>query len=448
MVERKIVLIGAGSLAFTPNLLSEMVLNEDLRGSTLGLVDIDAEKLGLMTKLAKRMVQERRADMEVQSSVNRREVLKDADFVIVTIAVGGPDAHDLDVSIPLKYGIYQSVADTVGPGGFSRALRHTPPLVEIARDMEELCPKAILLNETNPMTCLCTAVRHATKINIIGLCHGIVSTKAFLANFLGAKPEEAEVVAAGINHLTWILDFRIQGEDAYPLLKECWAQSRAEIGATGKFRGQPFRYPISFKLFEIYGAFPSPGDRHIAEFYPYFLTEEAEGGRKYGLELYPEGTVYEAGWREKAWQRIVNWTEPGSSLDELFKRRAPGERSLVMNIITALVRKENKVFEAVNIPNEGFVTNLPREAIVEVPAVIGPSGTRGIYVGKLPGGVAATLQHRLLQQELTVEAALTGDRNLALQALLADPMVRSIEVAERLLADLLKAHAPYLLQFH
>jgi len=447
MVEKKIVLIGAGSLAFTPNLLSEMVLNEDLKGSTLGLVDIDAEKLGLMTKLAKRMVQEKGADIEVQSSVNRRDVLKDADFVIVTIAVGGSSAQDFDVSIPLKYGIYQSVADTVGPGGFSKALRHIPPLVEIARDMEDLCPRAILFNETNPMTCLCTAVRHATKINIIGLCQGILSTKTFLANFLGAKPEEAEVVAAGINHLTWILDFRIRGEDAYPLLKERWAQARDEIEATSNFRGQPFRYPISFKLFEIYGAFPSPGDRHIAEFYPYFLTKEAEGGKKYGLQPYPEGTIYEAGWRENTWQRIVKWTEPSSSLDELFERRAPGERSLVMGIITALVRKENKVFEAVNIPNEGFVTNLPMGAVVEVPAVIGPSGTRGVYVGKLPGGVVATLQHRLLQQELTVEAALTGDRNLALQALLVDPMVRSVEIAERLLADLFKAHATYLPQF-
>ena len=447
MVERKIVLIGAGSLAFTPNLLSEMVLNEELKGSTLGLVDIDAEKLGVMTKLAKRMFQERRADVEVQSSINRRDVLMDADFVIVTIAVGGSSTQDLDASIPLKHGIYQSVADTVGPGGFSRALRHIPPLVGIARDMEDLCPKAVLFNESNPMTCLCIAVRRATKINIIGLCNGIVSTKTFLANFLGAKPEEAEVVATGINHLTWILDFRVRGEDAYPLLKERWAQSRAEIGATGKFRGQPFRYPISFKLFEIYGAFPSPGDRHIAEFYPYFLTEEAEGGKKYGLQLYPEGTIYEASWREKAWQRIMKWTEPGASLDELFERRAPGERSLVMNIITALARKENKIFEAVNIPNEGFVTNLPRGAVVEVPAVIGPSGTRGIHVSKLPEGVAATIQHRLIQQELTVEAALTGDRNLALQALLADPMVRSIEVAEKLLADLLKAHTPHLPQF-
>jgi len=448
MTEKKIVLIGAGSLAFTPHILSEVILSEDLKGSTVALVDIDAEKLELMTKLAKRMMTEKRANIKIESATDRRKVLTDADFVIVTIAVGGPESHDFDGGIPLKYGIYQTVADTVGPGGFSRALRHIPVMVDIARDMEELCPKAILFNETNPMTCLCSAIRRVTKVDVVGLCHGIVGTKAFLARFIGKEPEKASVVAAGINHLTWILDFRIEGEDAYPLVRQERERSRDDMIA-GKFKQEWFKhyYPISFKFFDIYGVFPSPGDVHVAEFYPYFLTKEADGGKRYGLQQYPKGTIYESKWREAVWQRVKQWSEPGSSLEELWRRAAPGERSLVMDMIMSLARKETRIFEAVNIPNEGFVPNLPRGAIVEVPAAMGPSGTQGLYVGDLPKGVAATLQHRLAQQELTVDAALTGDRKVALQALLAEPMIPSIEVAENLLDDLLKAQVNYLPQF-
>lgn len=442
------VLIGAGSLAFTPHILSEIILSEDLRGSTIALVDIDAEKLELMTKLGNRMASEKKSDVKIESTIDRREALADADFVIVTIAVGGPEVHDLDGEIPLRYAIYQTVADTVGPGGFSRALRHVPVMVDIARDMEELCPSAILFNETNPMTCICSAVRRMTKVNSVGLCHGVVGTKAFLARFIGRKPEEADVITAGINHLTWILDFRIEGEDAYPLVRQEWERCRDDMAA-GRFEEEWFKhyYPISFKLFDIYDVFPSPGDVHVAEFYPYFLRKEADGGKKYGLRQYPEGTIYASEWREAVWQRVKRWSEQGSSLDELWRRAAPGERSLVMDMIISLTRKETKIFEAVNIPNEGFVTNLPMEAIVEVPASMGPSGTRGLYVGNLPKGVAATLQHRLMQQELTVDAALTGDRNTALQALMADPMIPSLEVADSLLDDLLKAHRDYLPKF-
>jgi len=436
LTEKKIVVIGAGSLAFTPHILSDIVLSEDLKGSTVALVDIDAERLALMTKLADRMVNDKKADIKIESTLNRREPLRDADFVIVTIAVGGPESHDFDGQIPVKYGIYQTVADTVGPGGFSRALRHVPVMVDIARDVEDLCSDAILFNETNPMTCLCDAVRRVTKVNIIGLCHGVLITKAFLARYIEEKTEEAWAVAAGINHLTWILDFRIRGDNAYGLVRRKWERSH-----------DPKGFPISFKLFDIYGIFPSPGDTHVAEFYPYFLGKEPGGGQKYGLKQYPKGTIYAPEWREEVWQRVKRWSEPESSLEELWKRAAPGERSLVTDMMISLTRKETRIFEAVNIPNQGFVTNLPKDAIVEVPAVMGPSGTRGIHVGDVPKGVAATLQHRIMQQELTVDAALTGDRNLALQALLADPMIPSIEVAENLLDDLLKAHADYLPQF-
>jgi len=436
MIQKKIVVIGAGSLAFTPYILSQIVPSEDLKGSTVALVDIDEERLDLMTNLANRMISEKKADIKIESTTDRHKVLTGADFIIVTIAVGGPESHDFDGEIPSRYGIYQTVADTVGPGGFSRALRHVPVMVDIAHDIEDLCPDAVVFNETNPMTCLCDAVRRVTNVNIIGLCHGILGTKAFLARYVGEKPAEASTVAAGINHLTWILDYRIRGEDAYPRIRKQWEKSC-----------DPKDHPISFRLFDIYGIFPSPGDVHVAEFYPYFLRKEADGGQKYGLRQYPKGTIYAPEWREQVWQRVTRWSEAGSSLEDLWKSAAPGERSLVTDMIFSLTRKETKIFEAVNIPNRGFIANLPSGSIVEVPAVMGPSGTRGLYVGDLPKGVAATLQHRLMQQELTVDAALTGDRCLALQALMADPMIPSIETAEELLDDILKAQADYVPQF-
>lgn len=272
---KKIVVIGAGSLAFTPHFIADLILSDVMRGSIVAFVDLDPDRLDLMTRLANKMIKAKNADLEIESTTDRLDALKGADFVISTIAVGGIEAHQLDVEISKKHGIYTSIGDTVGPQGFSRALRHIPPTIDICRDMECLCPNALFINEANPLSCICYAVRRATRINVIGL--GTSHVREYIAQIVGAKPDEVDVLLAGINHFVWILDFRVRGEPSYHLLTK-----------------QLHRFgPVRSKLFEIYDVFPAIADAHVAEFYPFFFSERSNYGEKYGLSLFPKNTIYD-----------------------------------------------------------------------------------------------------------------------------------------------------------
>ncbi|MFB0503792.1 MAG: hypothetical protein ACETWE_08165 [Candidatus Bathyarchaeia archaeon] len=197
----KITIIGAGSLVFTPHILADIAMSDDLRGSNVYPMDIDEERLNLMAKLSDRIIEERKADMAVDYSTERAEALRKADYVIISISVG-TDIERLDVEIPMKYGLFTPVGDTTGPQGFARALRHIPVMVDIAKDIERVCPNAYVLNVTNPMTALCTAIHRTSSVDLVGLCVGIYGVKYFLARLLTEKPEDISVVAGGINHFT------------------------------------------------------------------------------------------------------------------------------------------------------------------------------------------------------------------------------------------------------
>jgi alpha-galactosidase len=420
----KIVIMGAGSVVFSRKLIADIVLTNELNGSTIALCDIDSEGLELTTRLARRLVIETEMDITVESSTEREDVLPGADYVIQTIAIGGREAWEKDLNIPMKYGIVQPVGDSVGPGGVSRVLRILPVVVDICRDMEELCPQAMLINYSNPNSCVCAAAHQYSSIEVVGLCHGLAGTHGNLANYLGVPVEETKVLAAGVNHFNWILDFLVRGEDGLAILREKFDRE-----------GVPERMSVSASLFKVFGAFPVPGDVHVAEFLPYFLNQEADRGEKYGLSLM------------KAYsQSPEHWAEIKEHLDgdmpvERYLRRSEEE---AIDIIAALAGDSNVTFDAVNLPNYGLVANLPEGAILEVPATVGPFGIRGICVGDIPYGIAAILSARIYQQQLTVEAAMSGDRQLALQAMLLDPLVPSVEIAEAMLDELLEAHAEHL----
>ena len=447
LIEKRIVLVGAGS-DFTTGLLGDITSTEGLRGSTIVLFDPRKEGLEAVTKYAHRAVRETRSAMKVESTSDRETALENADFVISTIRVGGYEANYQDLAIPKRHGVVQTVGDTTGPGGLFYGFRNIPATIEICRDMERLCPEAWFLNFTNPMSSICLAVRRFTKIKAVGLCHGIFGTKAFLARFLGAKPEEVEVVAAGINHLTWILDFRIKGEDAYSILRDRWASAEGETELTHEYMGEKWSWPVSFKLFDIYGLFPSCGDRHICEFFPWFLSRESNYGRDYGLEKFSEP-----------------WLEAYANAEAMYKQKKEREESLIaqaegrapfqlrrsgeiaIKMIDSIANNKPAIYEAANIPNNGCITNLPREAIVEVPVAVGASGVRGLSLGRLPTAIAGILNHHIIKQVLAADAAVTGNRETALQALLMDPLISSVEQAESLFSELLEAHAKYLPRF-
>lgn len=440
----KITIIGAGSLVFTPNILADLTKSNVLADSNVCLMDIDEERLSLMAKLADRITREKKSDITVNATTDRAEALRNADYVIISISVG-TDIERFDVEIPKKYGLYASVGDTTGPQGFARALRHIPVMVDIARDIERICPNAFVLNVTNPMTALCTAMLKTSKINLIGLCVGIYIAKNFIARFLNTDSEAISVVAGGINHFTWIKEILVKSENIYPKFQEVWENAKksySRLEMLEKFRG----HYVSLLLYDKFGLFPSPSDSHVAEFLPYFIREDRACGSFYGLKLYPQGTIYDLKWREQAWSHLVEWATGKAPLDELFARTFT-EETLVIRVLESLLSKRNDFYEAVNIPNMGSISDIPSNAVVEVPGVVGNIGVKPIQVGSLPKAITGLLRQMLTHIDLTVDAALTGDRKLALQALLMHPSIPTLEVAENILDDLIRYESKYLPQF-
>jgi len=439
----KIVIIGAGSVVFSRGLIADIVMTNELSGSTLALCDVDPEGLELTTRLARRMVTESEADIMIESSTERTDVLHGADYVIQTIAIGGMSAWEKDLNIPMKYGIVQPVGDSVGPGGISRTLRLLPVVIDICHDIEDICPNALMINYSNPNTCVCSAIHQYSSIRIVGLCRGLQGTHSELADYLDVPIEETSVLAAGINHFNWILDFVVQGQDGFAMLRDKF-----------ELEGVPNNMRISAGLFKIFGAFPTPGDRHVAEFVPYFLNQEADYGRKYGLTL-----MKAYGQNPEHWDEIRKHLDGYMPVERYLKRS--GE--MAISLITAVessgysIRAANtsdpyfklaRYFDAVNIPNYGLVTNLPEGAILEIPATVTHNGIRGTFIGDIPHGIATIISQRLYQQNLVMESAMNGDRQLALQAMLLDPLVPSLEIAEAMLDELLEAHEEHLPRFY
>jgi len=437
----KIVLIGAASASFGPRMIADAVLSPDLRGSTLVLVDIDAPRLEVMAAYARRLNQALGAGLRIEATPERTRALPEADFVISSIAVKRDDLWKLDFQIPLKHGIKQVLGENGGPGGLSHALRNIPIVMGIARDMEKLCPGALLMNFSNPESRICLALSRYTSIRFCGLCHGIGMAYDSIARITGLPADDLVAVAAGLNHFVWVLDIRRKstGEDVYPLLRAADASY------------DPSYYPLTRRLLRLYGLYPHPSDDHIGE-YLSFAWEEC------GLEGYDFAAADRH--RSRSWQyitRVAGGEEPaplpagaaGSAEGQLLAGRPALRPSgeFAFPIIISQADNRHAFIEAVNILNEGLVANLPSWAVVEVPAVAGADGLKGVQVGALPSGIAALLDTQAHVQDLVVDAAVKGSRDLALQAMLADPVVQSMEAAEKCLDELLAVHAPYLPQF-
>ncbi len=434
----KLVLIGAGSAMFTRGLVADMILATELGPWELGLVDIDPQAIKIATKLSEHMIKTRGAPISVQASTNRRDVLSNADVVVCTIGVGGRRAWEDDVFIPRKYGIFQPVGDTVMPGGVSRAQRMIPAMVDIARDVAELCPKAWFFNYSNPMTANCAAVRKVTGFNMVGLCHGTFHVQRQLASYIDMPPDEVTALFIGLNHLTFIFDLRWQGRDLWPQVREKITRERTVPPAEGSFYTEN---PFSWSLFERYGAYPSANDRHVVEFFPECFPKGSYYGKTLGLDAYSfEGTIA-GGDRIYAEMRAQALGE--QPVDETIFNRASGEHEQLLNIIAALRSDSREVF-SVNLPNHGIVPSLPADAILECPAVATATGLHSMRVPELSPSLSAILSRKLAATTLTVEAALQGDKELLVEALLVDGAVTDTGVAQDMASALLEAQRQYL----
>ncbi len=440
MAHTRICIVGGGSYNWSPIILRDLAALPDLSG-TIVLHDIAPNALEDIQQLGKAIMAATGAQFTIEATTDLEAALRGAEFVIVTITTGGLEAMRHDLEIPRRYGIYQSVGDTVGPGGLSRALRNIPPMLEIAQMMERVCPNAWLLNLTNPMTALTRAIAKTTKLKVVGLCHELFGVRATLREMFGATNDEIAVRVAGVNHLIWLLDLQIRGQDGLQMIRDYVASGKAApVKATSGTFLSPFqdRWQVKLALFDAFGALPAAGDRHVAEFFPYFLTDATQAGADYGVLLteisHREEVARVARANMRAW------------LDGSKPLATARSEEHVADIIAA-VANGRSIHTIVNLPNAGQIDNLPREAVVETMGIVGPTGAHGVSVGALPPGVLNTVAPHVLNQEMIVGAALTGDRALALQALLNDPLVRDFRTAPRMLDELLNAHAALLPQF-
>jgi alpha-galactosidase len=460
----KIAIIGAGSASFGLSSLATMLREPSLHGSTVALVDLNGEGLKLVLALAQRMNRVWDAGLTIESHIDRSAALDGADFVVCSIEVGPrEELWQRDWEVTRRHGIHQPYAENGGPGGFFHAARNIPHILDIARDMERLCPQAPFICLSNPLPRLCRAVAKYTRITPIGLCHGIAkaySTAGIaLAEQLGLDvpavvrdphaPHEGDywpvvmgfqkqveqvvdIKAAGINHFTWILDIRDRrtGEDLYPALRERMLAIPKE------------HEPLTVDMLRVSGYVPVTGDTHISEYLPYTHDPVTKPYERYRIALYNWSGA--ARGRDRMWGEIERLAaDDGPDLGKLRGAHSEG----VYEVIHGIAHDANLYRVSINVTNGGAISNLPDETIVEVPAMIGGMGVLPLRVGALPPMVAELCRREAALVEMVVDAAVHGDRALAYQALAMDSLAGDLEVTKTVLDDYLLTHRDVLPQF-
>jgi alpha-galactosidase len=430
----KIALIGAGSIVFSTTLLNDMLATPALSSGEFALMDLNQAKLQRVENYIRRLIGKEGLGAKVWSTTDRREALKGADYVITTFQVGGMDAFQIDYEIPKKYGVDVCVGQCVGPGGVFRALRSIPVIVELARDMEELCPRAYLLNYVNPMAMLCLAVGLASKVRFVGLCHGVQTTLDLLARYAGVRKEEIEYLAAGINHMAWFLKLEKGGKDLYPAILA--NLEKPEYLVNEKVRGEVARH---------FGYFCTESSGHLSDYLPWFRKSEA------ALKLYCDqsGLGGESGFSYAFGRMMEDKYGQTDYLQYESGKLAPRSVEYCSYILEALEAGKLFRFNG-NVRNDGYITNLPGEACVEVPVFADRLGLHPSQVGRLPLPLAAMNQSNITVQRLGAEAALTGDPELAVAAIAMDPLTSAVltlkEIREMTIA-MFEGEAKYLSHF-
>ena len=435
----KITFIGAGSFGFTRTLVRDILTFPLLERSTLCLMDIDPQRLEFSRRAVQRIVDQGGYLAKVETTLDRQAALRDADYVMVTILAGATDVWRHDIEIPAHYGVDINVGDTRGPSGIFRALRTIPVMLEIARDMEQLCPRATMLNYTNPMAMLCRAIQRETSIQMTGLCHSVQGTAEMLAGWIGSPMEEVTYTCAGINHMAWYLDFKWQGEDAYPLIRKAILE-RPEVCNEEQVRNE---------MFLAFDHYVTESSGHNSEYNSWFRK------RPNLIEQYcTHGTGWNPGEhafilkeyqrRDKEWVKDIRaW------IDDPAPRNLSRGHEYAAYIINALEGGEPFTFNG-NVPNKGCVTNLPHDACVEVPVWVSRKGFEPTNVGALPPQCAVLTNLSAQIEEMTVEASITGNKSLVYHAIYNDPLtaaVLSLAEIRKMVDDMFAQNAPYLPQF-
>jgi alpha-galactosidase len=430
----KVAMIGAGSLVFGKTLMSDFLATPALEGSEYRLMATTHKRLDKMAAFVKRMIRDNGIKATVTATTDRREALKDADYVVVMIQSGGVDEFAIDYKIPMKYGVDNCIADTMGPGGIFRALRHIPALLEIANDMRALCPNAVLFNYANPMAMCCWALGRVPGLKFVGLCHGVQTTMDLIASYVGCKKEEIDFVAAGINHMAWFLSLQKDGKDLYPLLKQNFEKPGYYVNE--KVRAEVMRH---------FGYFMTESTGHLSEYLPYFRKN-----RK-ALDLYCDEPAFggESGAYYKYCEMLAKKFVKTDPLSIESTVLGPRSAEYCSHIIEALETGVPFRLNG-NIRNDGYITNLPHGCCVEVPIYVDRLGLHPTVVGELPPQCAALNMTNILVQGLTVEASFRGDVEMVMQAVALDPLtaaVLTLKEIREMTAEMLEAQRKHLPQF-
>jgi len=436
----KITFIGAGSLDFTSELVRDILTFPRLQDATISLMDVDAERLEWAEKRVKKLVEAGDHPAKVEATLDRVEALKGADVVLTTILAGSTEIWRHDIEIPKKYGVDTNVGDTRGPSGIFRFLRTINPMLDIVRDMEKHCPNAVLLNYTNPMAMLVSALQKQTFINVTGLCHSVQGTAMMLADWIGAPFEEIDYLCAGINHQAWYLKYEWRGKDAYPLIHKAVTE-REEI-----YDAEPVRNEMYLAL----GKYVTESSGHNSE-YSWWFRKRPDLIEKYcthGTNWNPGEYAYilkEYQHNEATWKDQVKEALDRPLTSEDLERG----HEYAAHIINALQGGSPFKFNG-NVQNTHLITNLPEDACVEVPVVVDRAGFHPIHVGALPPETALLTQLSSGIEEMTIQASITGDPTLVYRAICHDPLtaaVLSLAEIKEMTNELFAQHKDYLPQF-
>lgn len=440
----RIVVIGGGSYTWGPTFLRDIFATPELAGSTLVLHDIAQDRMDLVYALGQKMIADFHLDFVLEKTLSLAEALQGADFIILTITTGGLESMRPDLEIPAKYGIKQSVGDTTGPGGLARALRNIPVVAEIGRKVMRICPNALFLNYTNPMTVL-TRTLAMQGVKVVGLCHEWIGVREKLAQIFNTQPQKITAKIAGVNHLIWVTDLYADGKrvwDELPAITEKILSGEIKVDQddSSVFADHA---KVKSTLFKLYGTLPAAGDRHLAEFFPHFINESTSWGADYDIRLTSVDDRYEM---ESEAKRLIEAALRGDVPLAPFMAEVSTEAA--NKIIRAVVSGEQYI-GIMNLPNVGQIANLPHSAVVETYGLIDVTGAHPVACGEVPVGVQNVLQKHVLNQEMTIQAALSGDWDLALQVLLNDSLSNRLTIpqAKQLLKELFEANQQYLPNF-
>jgi alpha-galactosidase len=453
----RITILGGGSTHWTPTLLVDFANTPSLTDAEVVLMDVDPESLPPALKVAEHIAERRGIEMSARATTDLSDALSGAEFVVSAFSVGGFDSMRHDIEIPARYGIRQTVGDSVGPGGISRALRSIPVLLELAQAMERQCPDALLINVTNPLTALCRAVTRETSIRTVGLCSEVVGLKFVLSLLLDVDFASVDPVVAGVNHLPLVTSLQIGDDDGFAMLRDAmsggidlsgplWMDPPAAMHWKKSDPGKGWQKAdvlsnskVKLELFRRFGVLPASSDTHVVEFFPGFVAPESDFGRDWGVHHYGMHG-----------HRSDKADDDAGMADLLSRDKIPTWSSgeFVAPLLDGLVAGTDHTL-TVNIPNSGQVENVPVGAVVECMAVVGTDGIRPRDRARVPSFLGEHLRRVVSSQELTVEAAISGNPTTVIEAMFTDALAGQLpyEHVIAMTGELLAATAPWLPRF-